>query len=269
MEQNQEINSNNVYRFIRGDVWDIALYDLNDNGDNFVREFLREPKYNVKDADITYRLIHTWSKDGLLNDSRPEGSSSWRKLTFVEIIWIRVLNELRKYGLSKNQLRESFRTAFNFYPKDNQASLFEVAICLVLQKQPVTLFILNDGWLEPLLEKEILLNMTLNLHSSYLQVNLNYLMKEIFPKIKKHNIDIPTYLTDKEAEIISSLKESELKKLSVLLKNGEITELEKHFDNKVNNITDELCKEVEFGSIRVKIHKGKISLVEVIEKRII
>ncbi|MDN3651692.1 hypothetical protein QWY77_02800 [Thalassotalea ponticola] len=253
-------------RLLRGATWQIGLNSLNNPKNSNIREFLRKPKFNVKDSNITYRVIHTWTKDGLLSDNRPEGSVSWRRLNFIEVIWIRVLNELRKYGLSKKQLRESYRTAFNYFTKPESASLFEVAVCLVLQKKSITLCIFEDGWLEPMLEDETSINKILNLHGSYIQINLNSLMREVFPNVDKEEVKLPMDISKEEEEVLAILKAQNLTQLSISLKGGQLVSLDKYFE--FNNFEDanKFLSKVRFGEIKIKKRHGKFCFYEVIDK---
>lgn len=54
----------------------------------------------IFDKEISYRKINYWDEKGYLLIDRVEGESEWRKLSFTDYIWIRLLDELRKMGMS-------------------------------------------------------------------------------------------------------------------------------------------------------------------------
>jgi DNA-binding transcriptional MerR regulator len=55
--------------------------------------------FSVKDLKVPYRNINHWDEKGLLlNTKREDGQ--WRKFNFMDCIWIRIVSELRNFGVS-------------------------------------------------------------------------------------------------------------------------------------------------------------------------
>lgn len=50
------------------------------------------------DTGVPYRSINHWENYGLIDDERDD-SKSWRRFSFVEFIWIRMIDQMRKMGL--------------------------------------------------------------------------------------------------------------------------------------------------------------------------
>ncbi len=74
---------------------------------------LLERKFTVKifEKEISYRTINYWDEKGFLLTEREKADTDWRKLSFIDYIWIRLLDEVRKMGMSvelfvKNLFRE-------------------------------------------------------------------------------------------------------------------------------------------------------------------
>jgi DNA-binding transcriptional MerR regulator len=63
---------------------------------------LMEKKFNAKifENQITYRTINYWDEKGYLLFERDENDKDWRKLSFTDYIWIRMLDDLRQMGVS-------------------------------------------------------------------------------------------------------------------------------------------------------------------------
>jgi len=63
---------------------------------------LMEPKFNAKifENEITYRTINYWDEKGYLLFERDDNDKEWRKLSFTDYIWIRMLDDLRQIGVS-------------------------------------------------------------------------------------------------------------------------------------------------------------------------
>lgn len=53
---------------------------------------------SVKDTGINYRVINHWDEKGLIRFAR-NSSEGYRKFSFVDFIWIKVVNELREFGV--------------------------------------------------------------------------------------------------------------------------------------------------------------------------
>ena len=63
-----------------------------------VYEVLCEERLSVKDTGVNYRVINHWDEMGIIRFIRNvEGGN--RKFNFVDFIWIKVVNELRSFGV--------------------------------------------------------------------------------------------------------------------------------------------------------------------------
>ncbi len=61
-------------------------------------ELLNEEKLSAKDTGVNYRVISHWDDKGIIRFSR-ENEEANRKFSFVDFIWIKVVNELRSFGI--------------------------------------------------------------------------------------------------------------------------------------------------------------------------
>lgn len=61
-------------------------------------ELLNEEKLSAKDTGVNYRVISHWDDKGIIRFSR-EHQEANRKFSFVDFIWIKVVNELRAFGI--------------------------------------------------------------------------------------------------------------------------------------------------------------------------
>src|SRR5207244_8824468 len=75
-----------------------------------LRHQVNEKQFTVKDGDVTYRVINHWTAQGLLDDGREDNSSDWRKFSLKDLLWLRVLRELRRFGLSLEMLRTAYNS---------------------------------------------------------------------------------------------------------------------------------------------------------------
>ena len=61
-------------------------------------EVLNEQRLSAKDTGVNYRVINHWDEKGIIRFSRTNKDSN-RKFSFIDFIWIKVVNELRSFGV--------------------------------------------------------------------------------------------------------------------------------------------------------------------------
>ena len=93
---------------------------------------LREKRFSAKDLGISYRELNHWSTSGLLYESNEFGKM--RRFNLIELVWIEILKELRKYSFSlkaiKN-LRDNLELSFSLediLAEDKDETIKEVAL---------------------------------------------------------------------------------------------------------------------------------------------
>ena len=60
-------------------------------------KFLKNGKFDLNDAGVSPRLFFQWKKAGLL--SSLDTGRQWTKLNFVEFIWLKIIADLRHFGI--------------------------------------------------------------------------------------------------------------------------------------------------------------------------
>ncbi len=103
-----ELNEKNIglWHLLAASVEDLVLsywdnlLESKHNLDKF-----REPIMTLKgiqhfEKSWTYRKINYWESQGLINPSRVNGTSGWRKFSLVEVVLLRVIADLKGLGMS-------------------------------------------------------------------------------------------------------------------------------------------------------------------------
>jgi len=67
-------------------------------------EFINKKQYSLKEIGIAGKTIFDWDKWGILIDDKPV--TGRRKYNVIEFVWIRLVVELRKFGLSMDAIRK-------------------------------------------------------------------------------------------------------------------------------------------------------------------
>ena len=61
---------------------------------------LREPTFLKTQLDIVYSDFDNWERHGLIESNATQEKSKWRKFSYTEYVWLKIIEELRKYGIS-------------------------------------------------------------------------------------------------------------------------------------------------------------------------
>ncbi len=67
-------------------------------------ERLMQKSFIGTDTGVPYRSINHWENSGLIDNDRGE-ARSWRRFSFVEFIWIRMIDEMRRVGLPMDSIK--------------------------------------------------------------------------------------------------------------------------------------------------------------------
>lgn len=132
--------------------------------------------------DVPYRVLSHWDSLGLLECERENGSG-WRRFNLIERLWIQVIIELRKLGLSLEKIN-SIKPYF--FEKIDTASWLAYAeyygLSVYLFKRPTYFLIFEDSqsefldWIEL---KKLQDNIVLE---HFITLNLNKLFSDILKK---------------------------------------------------------------------------------------
>lgn len=225
---------------------------------------VNEKQFTVKDGDITYRVINHWTAQGLLDDGR-EDSSNWRKLSLKDLLWLRILRELRRFGLPLETLRIAFNSLN--YVDDRPSYNLEAAIGMCLKREPVFAIVFNDGHTELAAPDCLQFTDAIVGYQPYIRINLNLLWCEILGK-NNYRPKPPSLseLTNAEMDAINAMRDESHDTVQVSLKQGDIMRIDtsKKVDG-AQRIVD-LLQETEFGEITMKVENGKAVHTQVVKK---
>ena len=72
--------------------------------ENLYAEIVK-PNFYLKDIGITARVLAHWKENELLPPSKSE-DLGWNRFDFAEYIWIRIIQDLRKFGMSLPKIKK-------------------------------------------------------------------------------------------------------------------------------------------------------------------
>lgn len=199
-------------------------------------EQVLERRWSVSDVGVPYRWINYWDRERLLLDIEREGTS-WRKFSFIDYIWVRMICELREFGLSFDAIRrvkDALAAPLPVEPevalrKTRERSSYNILLLLIAEavvtKAPIHLLVRCNG--ETLLFNENhagLYGQELDRFRAgpHLCVPLTGMLGEI---VRRNAIDfiapkIPL-LTPSEVEVLTLLRQGALTELEAIGENDQ------------------------------------------------
>lgn len=221
-------------------------------------EYLTEPRFSVKDLkDISSRMINYWHTKGFLFiTDRDVNNREWRKFSFTDYIWIRMLKEMSEMGISVNEVVpdilkylaishpdlerkvEHTQTA-NIHSyikevmsKDEISESFTYMLMVVVSyKNPLTIRIYSDKvvrevWGNPdylgmkfLWLKKDKENVDLNF-DSYISISVGKHILDFIENASLNNISALNILSKPEMDVLQHMRNKEIKKISIRFDKG-------------------------------------------------
>ncbi len=225
-----------------------------------------EPRYTLKDIDnLSYRTLNYWDEKKFLLPVERETTDKWRRFSFVEYIWIKILQELMDMGVALPEMVKSLLRYFGtfgymdaFEPllkkeftsdywfegdnKRNAAERFSRFLAvIVVEKNPAAIRLYSDGycqtiWGNPKAEViELFFKDTTRdkEFESFVQVSIGHIISQLLIKATEQpakgrldNILIKDILNENEAELLRHLRRKDVSELTIRLTDGEIKMIE-------------------------------------------
>lgn len=95
----------NLQEFFKGGDQD---EEMNDYFFSLIKT-INEPRFYLKDIGVSGKVMNDWIKYALVDEVKEKGT--WRKYTFKEAIWIKLIEELRFFGIPLKTIK-NIKTSF-------------------------------------------------------------------------------------------------------------------------------------------------------------
>lgn len=263
----------------------MAIKDINDyifvlrspidwfDGDNplnkEVSRFLNEPRFTAKDLPVTYRMLNHWDVLGLL-PSGLNSDGSWRKLSFLERVWIGVIMQMREFGVSLEKIAIAQKCVLQYSKKLKAYPYFEYYTARAISStDDPYIVVLEDGTADIGTQEDIEFNKLLMNSKNMLLISLKVVLKQLGEDVVEPAPLVS--LTTKESEIITALRTGQYDDINIKLKDGEIIETQNsrtyHGKPEIDEIYKNIEKKKEFAEVIIKFQKGVGEMVKVVKKK--
>lgn len=253
----------NEVRFIYGSALSDSLAYL--TGSEQFKKFcaaVNEKKHSVKDGDTTYRIINHWTQHGLFDDSRPDDSMDWRKLSLKDVMWLRIARDLRKFGLPLDALKVTYKCLWQRrYSKTKKTyPWLEIAMALCRFREPVMLVVFEDGFAEITIPESLAVNDYMMGIQSRLCISINDIYREVMGDDEGKYIPRPHKLfalNESEKDAIMALGAIDDGAVNMHKHDGKITHIDTTKQVEGAQRIVDIMSDIEYGELTIKMVKGK------------
>ncbi len=259
-------NKNEVVSVYRNEAFDNGFYQYFKNKDeNKISEILNSKERNIKFKSVTYRQLNSW-KD-LLTIER-EGSE-WRRFSIMDAIWVKMIKELREFGMSRKQLKVA-KESLEFESKKCGVAMpmleFYTAFAIGA-KMPVLIMIFKDGVAIPCSLTQYKIAKEFVGVENHIEISLNDLLQGMLPDVDLSPYILPeSALTIDEVELLAFMRLGKYENVEVKYKDGKIDIIEGTERIATNRIA-EIMKEQSYDEIKIRRQGGAITSVVRIKKK--
>ena len=270
-KKSNNADKNKTIATYRNEAFDIGFKDYFKNiKDNKITKVLNNTERNLKFDSITYRQLNSWGKEGLLTVQR-EGRE-WRRFSIIDAVWVKLIKELREFGMSREQLKitkQSLEFESDKYGVAMPMLEFYTAF-IIGGKLPVVLLVFKDGVAVPVSVTQFKVANEITGLEDHIQINLNKLLQSMFPEVDlkpQQKPEMPLYVD--EMELLAFLRLEEFEKVEIFYNNGRMQTVEGLQRIEINALVSDVIKEHQYQKIEVVIQDGqKVSLRRTLKKQI-
>ena len=223
-----------------------------------------------KGAGKEYRLVNHWDSEGLIPPGR-DSNKQWRKFSIMDMIWLDIIEDLRTFGFSIENIRK-VKEQLHVKSKDTDATypLLEFFVFIIISNyNPVFLQIYPDGNLKILLQRGLNEIMKKEKNGKCILLTLNDYVREKLPNLYIS----PCYINlsdidDDESSLIETIRTKTFQSIKVKMRKGKIDIIEgtETVAAKNKRIVD-LLKDEDYQNIELKQENGKVVCINRTIKR--
>lgn len=238
-------------------------------------EDINKPRYYPQEImklipEITSRKINDWDSKGLLTRHR-ENKNGWRLFSVADVIRLRIIQDLKTYGMSNIQIQKTLNDIFESNDMKRQY-LFETFLNVCATARNVVIIVEFDGSASFYLEDTAYVNLKMDKSCCKPVLILpfyDYCMP--FMPHDEYRMSITTTDVVNEqnranlAVIADCLIDEECKEISLKKSNGKLNIKPKRFNKNVSK--QDFIKYIQnldeesFKDIRISLQNGKITIL--------
>jgi DNA-binding transcriptional MerR regulator len=256
---------------IRGDSFEInfATYHYDEKFAK-VWAYLRNRKHTVGESPVSYRVINHWAKKGILPQGSQSDAGDWKKFTFVELVWLKVVSHLRKFGVSLEKIASIKTDVVEFNAEKDTYFLLEYYIAqAIASSDDPYIIVWSDGRADLASANELEMSRLFFSDRDRLLIPLKPIVSGMGLPVKSGGDQFP--LSNSEQDLIGEISMGKNSEVVAKINDGKITEIETTRSypdaTTLKDIEKTLEKQGDFADINIKVTGGKKRSVQVVKRK--
>ena len=176
---------------------------------NIVKQF-NQQTYTIGEEKLSSRVLNHWYQSGIITDDRLD-NKGWKKFSFSEIVWIRIVIKLRKFGLDLQRIKK-VKEQIDCYNTKNSKSkcplLDFYMLVAITSTIPIKFIVFESGQAEIVKQSDIDIANQINLiNEDFISIDINKLLDKALTK-KKVKADYFNSIKTSDNPLFTQLEES-------------------------------------------------------------
>jgi DNA-binding transcriptional MerR regulator len=226
-------------------------------------EFLNNPSFPISNVAQS-RILNHWEKEGVLKDKREQGKG-WRKYSPLEVVWVHIIVELRKFNFSLANLIALKKSLGKMSDKVEFSEMPELELYIrhtLLKPKQVFLIVFPDGNGFVVFMAELDDMKEHGLIGSHISIDLLAILKKVFPRLSlKVEFTIDWELSNSESELLSDIRSGRFDEITLEIKDRKIRRYEASEIIEDKSLFRQVAQEYPFQRIETSIKDGKKVLI--------
>ena len=239
---------------------------------NIVKQF-NQQTYTIGEEKLSSRVLNHWYQSGIITDDRID-NKGWKKFSFSEIIWIRIVIKLRKFGLDLQRIKKVKEQIDYYNTKDSKSKcplLDFYMLVAITSTIPIKFIVFESGQAEIVKQSDIDIANQLNLiNEDFISIDINKLLDKALTK-KKVKADYFNSIKTSNNPLFTQIEESLSKNniQSVTIKtNDKYYLIDEVFFTKDGKEARAIKNMVEYGRLIENMTAGKSTYQIIKQKKI-
>jgi hypothetical protein len=230
--------------------------------------------YSTSKIGVTSRVLNHWLVKNVSPVRISVNNGEWKSFSLVEAVWLRSVIKMREFGLSLEKIAKVRSWVLQWDNNNKRYPWFEFYVFLAwCTPQDPYIAILPDGTAElaTSLDLERVKQGNKGVSEHLLLISLKAVLAEtgFVGDVKK--LEPLKLLDEDEKELLSSIRESDVKEVRAHVRRGWIKEIETTQvyprDINITEINKEIENSKEYAEVLTRHSKGTKQSIEVVKKR--
>lgn len=234
-----------------------------------IREHFNNRSNKLNINSVSYRTLNHWEKSKLIDVERGEDGTGWRKFSLMDTVWVHLIVELRKFGVSIENIKHIKDQLTDTSNRPSVYPWLEFYTAFILSfRRPVYVMIVDEFRVLIATNLEIESALIIGSLGNHIRISLHDILRNIF-KIREVKIewDMKTELSSSEMQLILELRTGQYRSIAAKMKDGKMIRLEKEAIANKKSL-HEILKGKDFDKLIIDRENGDVvNITQIIKNK--